>query len=221
MITIILMNPVAWLALAVSIVSAGVTIWRFRRDSRRQNSHDYLTASTRLLEQAFEAFDQSRNSEWSGLPEPNRLLWLTVARMLTESGETAREIKEDSHRTLYSHARNLWRGKLHDLLIPLKEISLTYFAEDADSIVGTTGDQRMCISDKSLRVVLGFVEWPENKPDPLEGTESFTEQEIDYMRSFRYRAVADYLEAKDAMIGGDEGRKEFWREKWHQAKQDD
>ena len=100
------MNPVAWLALAVSIVAAAITIWRFKRDYRRQASHDYQTASSRLLEQAFEAFDQKRSKQWNGLPEPDRLLWLTVARMIMESDETAREIREASHRTLYNHARN-------------------------------------------------------------------------------------------------------------------
>ena len=213
------MNPVAWLALAVSSVLAAVTIWRFRRDYRRQASHDYLTASSRLLEQAFGAFDQARSDEWDGLPEPDRLLWLTVARMLKESDATAQEINEDSHRTLYDHTRNFWRGKLRDLLQPLGSVPLTYFAEDADSIVSTSGSQRMCISPKSLKVVLDFLEWPENKPDPLAGLSGFTAEEIDHIQTFRYKAVGDYLDAYDVMRKEKDDRKDYWREQFREAKE--
>ena len=215
------MNWVAWLALAVSSVAVWFTIWSYRRDSRRQTSHDYLTASTRLLEQAFDAFDRARNDKWKRLPDPDRLLWLTVARMLRESAEVADEITEDSHHMLYSHASNFWRGKLHDLLRPLKDVPLTYFAEDADSIVATTGNQRMSISRKSLRVVLDFTEWPKDKPDPLTGIENYTAKEIDHIRTFQYRAVGDYLDAIDAMNSGEENRKIYWRDQWSKAAQDD
>lgn len=213
-ITKLSMNPIAWLALTVSISSVAYTIWRSRRDYLRQTSHDYLTASSRLLEQAFEAFDQARSDKWNNLPKPDRLLWLTVARMLTESERTAQEIKEDSHLTLYNHARDFWRGKLDDLLRPLNSISLTYFAENADSILGTIGDQRMCISERSLVVVLDFMKWPENKVDPLEGTKRFTDEEINQIGTFRYRAVGDFLEAQNAMASGNDERKEYWRKRW-------
>jgi hypothetical protein len=64
-------NPVAWLALAVSTLSAALTIWRSRRDFRRQSSHDYLNAATELLERAYDLFDKARDTEWNGLPKPD------------------------------------------------------------------------------------------------------------------------------------------------------
>lgn len=214
MLDAILQNPVAWLALAVSITALGLTFWRFRRDVQLQSSQDYLTASTRMLERAYEMFEAKDSAEWSGLPEPDRLLWLTVARMLREAEDTARQIKVRSHQTLYEHAQTFWRGRLYDLLRPLGRIPLTYFAEDADSIVATVGDSRAPLSDKSLRVVLDFIRWPEEKPDPLEGVAPFSDEEIDRMRAFEYRAVADYLDARDAMLSGEQSRKQFWRQKF-------
>lgn len=213
----VLQNPVAWIALVVSILVAIFTIRRSRRDYRRKISHDYLTAASRLLEQAFEAFDRARSDEWNNLPKPDRLLWLTVARMLTESERTAQEIKEDSHLTLYNYARDFWRGKLDDLLRPLNNVPLTYFAENADSILGTIGDQRMCISERSLVVVLNFLKWPENKIDPLEGTKGFTDEEINQIGTVRYRAVGDFLEAQNAMASGNDERKDYWRKQWPAA----
>lgn len=210
-------NAVAWLAFLVSAIVAGFTIWRFRRDIQLQSSQDYLTASTRMLERAYETFKAKRSAEWGGLPEPDRLLWLTVARMLREANNTSREIKVRSHHTLYEHARTFWRGRLYDLLRPLNKAPLTYFAEDADSILGLSGDQRMPVADKSLRVVLDFLRWPKEKPDPLEGTPAFSDQEIDRMRSFEYAAVADYLDAKDAMLRREQSRKDFWRQKFRDA----
>lgn len=213
----ILQNPVAWLALFVSATVAVFTIWRFHRDIRVQSSQDYLTASTRMLERAYGMLEAKRSAEWLGLPEPDRLLWLTVARMLKEAEDTARQIKVSSHQTLYEHARNFWRGRLYDLLRPLGKIPITYFAEEADSIIATSGDERTPLSDKSLRVVLDFLRWPNEKPDPLEGAASFSDEEIDRMRSFEYRAVADFLEAQDAMLRGVQSRKDFWRQKFRDA----
>jgi hypothetical protein len=138
--------------------------------------------------------------------------------MLREAEHTAREINVRSHQTLYEHARTFWRGRLYDLLRPLDKSPLTYFAEDADSILGSSGDQRLPLSDKSLRVVLDFLRWPKEKPDPLEGTASFSDEEIDRMRSFEYAAVANFLEAKDAMLRGEESRKDFWRQEFRDAK---
>lgn len=160
-------NPVAWLALSVSIVSAGLTIWRSRRDFRRQSSHDYLNAATALLERAFELFDKSRTDDWGGLPKPDRVLWLTVARMLAESKETAKLIREASHKALYERGNHFYRGKFFELLRPLGDVSLKYFAPTFDSIAASAPDERAPLSDKSLRVILDTVEWPTDKTDPI------------------------------------------------------
>jgi hypothetical protein len=210
-------NPVAWLALLVSLVSAGFTIWKIRRDLTRQSSQDYLTAATRLLEQAYGVFEKSRNGKWLNLPQPSRRLWLTVARMIQESEGAGSEITEPSHKLLYDHARNFWRGQFNDLSQPLERVSLKYFAVDADSILVTSGDTRMSLSEKSLRVILEFLEWPANRQDPIAHASDYTDNEISRMRAFRFRPVADFLEAQQAMLGQDENRQRAWREKWAKA----
>lgn len=210
-------NPVAWVALVVSAVSVTFTVWKIRRDLRRQNSQDYLAAAQGLLERAFESFEASRDGKWLNLPQPSRLLWLTVARMLKESASTAMEITESSHKVLYQHSSNFWRGKLYDLLAPLEHVSLKYFAENADSIIAVGGNARMPLSENSIRVVLEFVEWPLDRADPLVGVKRYTEAEIERMRAFRYRSVSNYLEAQTVMAGNDEARKKYWRDAWNKA----
>lgn len=217
MLDIIFRNPVAWLALVVSVFALVLTFWRFRRDIQVQSSQDYLTASTHMLERAYAMFEAKQSAEWNDLPEPDRLLWLTVARMLREAEDTSKQIRVRSHKALYEHARNFWRGRLYDLLRPLANVPLTYFAEDADSILGTHGDQRMALSDKSLRVVLEFLRWPKERPDPIKDAESFSSEEIERIRLFEYWAVADFLEAQEAMLRGEESRKEHWRQKFREA----
>ena len=207
-------DPVALTALLISMLAVGFTIWRGWREIQLRQSQDYLDASTRLLERAFESFEERRSDEWNGLPDPDRLLWLTVARMLRESESTALEITVRSHRALYKQTKNFWRGKIHDLLKSLGKAPLTYFAENADAILGTSGDQRSPISDKSLKVLLHFLEWPKDAPDPLDGTEHFTDEEIDHVATFEYRAVGDYLEAQRAMLRGSDGEKKHWRRKF-------
>jgi len=207
-------NAVAWLALIISVASVAFTVVRYRRDFGRQESQDHLSAAIGQLERAYEEFQRTCSDRWSGLPAPDRLTWLTVARMLKESEATAAAITEASHKTLYDHARTFWRGRFYDLLRPLHAVPLNYFARSADEIIGTSGDARQPISPKSLRIILGFLEWPEGKPDPIGAVEPFTDQEIDHMRSFRYRPVADYLDARDAMLTGGEDRKGYWRKQW-------
>jgi hypothetical protein len=174
-----------------------------------------LDAAARLLERAYETFDKSRNEKWSNLPQPSRLLWLTVARMIKEAESTAADIAEPSHKVLYDHARSFWRGRLYDLLLPLQTVSLRYFAEDADSMLAVIGgEKRMPLAENSLRVVLDFLEWPATKKDPLEGIKDYKDAEIARMRAFRYRPVADFIEAQNAMTRGDENMKKHWRDAW-------
>lgn len=214
----VLNNPVAWLALVVSIASAVLAVWKIRRDLSRQESQDYLQAASRLLEQAFEAFDRAKSEQWLNLPEPSRLLWLTVARMIQESESTAASITERSHKILHTHARNFWRGRIYDLLLPLERVSLKYFAEDADSMLAVIGkEKRMPLAEKSLRVVLDFLQWPKDRSDPIGDIKDYTDQEIDRMRSFRYRPVADFLEASNVMASEDKNRQQHWRDVWNKA----
>ncbi|MCH7893327.1 MAG: hypothetical protein IH907_02300 [Proteobacteria bacterium] len=65
-----------------------------------------------------------------------------------------------------------------------------------------------------MAVVMNFLKWPQNKADPLEGTAELTDEEIEHIRTFRYRAVGDFLDARNAMASDDDARKDYWREQW-------
>src|SRR5690606_22153982 len=123
------------------------------RSEALRRSRDYLDAAIRWLEQAYREFETRRSATWSGLPEPDRLLWLSVARMIREAESTSTKIKEESHKVLYRQARTYWRGKLVDLLAPLAKVALTYFAESPEKALVQFSGDRAPISPKSLRVI--------------------------------------------------------------------
>jgi len=203
-----------WAAVAVAILLGVFSVWQHLKAERLRRSHDYLDAAIRSLEQAYKEFESRRSSTWANLPEPDRLLWLSVARMIREGESTADRITDESHATLYKQARTYWRGKLYDLLQPLHHVSLTYFAESPDKALVQFQGDRAPISPKSLKVIRNFTSWPKDEPDPLAGVEGFTSQEIDRMQSFGWRSAGMYLDALEAMHSDSESRKEYWRKQW-------
>lgn len=208
---------IALAAFIVSLASAIFTYNKIQDDAAVRRSSEYLASSNRLLESAYEKFSEARSDDWSRLPEPSRLLWLSVARQIQESTDIAEKVTEETHRVLINQARGYWRGQFQDLLEPLTTISITYFAEDADAIDMPQMDQRMCIHEKSLRVILDFLRWPEGMPDPVEPVETYTEAEVDNMWLFDSRPVAKFLQASAAMRGENDDRKNYWRKLYEDA----
>jgi len=204
-----------WVAVAVAIALGGFSVWQHYRSEALRRSRDYLDAAVRWLEQAYRELEARRSNAWSGLPEPDRLLWLSVARMIREAESTSTKIQEESHRVLYRQARTYWRGKLYDLLAPLTKVPLTYFADSPDKALIQFSGDRAPISPKSLRVIRDFTSWPQGEPDPLAGVGNFDSQEIDHMQSFGWRSAGMYLEALDVMHGDSDSRKEYWRKQWN------
>ena len=203
-----------WVAVAIAFALGIFSIWQYRKAERVRESKDFLDAATRRLEQAYSEMADRRSTEWMNLPAPDRLLWLSVARMIREGENTANQITEKSHQVLYEHAQTFWRGKLYDLLLPLNKVPLTYFAETPDKALVQLGDDRAPISPKSLRVILDFSKWPKDTADPLQGVGEHSAEEIDRMQTFGPRSVGDYLDALDAMHSDSEPRKDHWRREW-------
>lgn len=177
-------NIATWAAVVVALAVGSFSIWQHLKAERLRRSRDYLDAAIRRLEQAYTEFESRRAPAWAGLPDPDRLLWLSVARMIREGESTAARITEESHRSLYRQARTYWRGKLFDLLQPLHTVSLMYFAESPDNAMVQFQSDRGPISPKSLKVIRDFTSWPKDEPDPLAEVEGFSSQQIDHMQTF-------------------------------------
>lgn len=208
---------IAIAALLVSLASVMFTYIKNHDDAAVRRSREYLDASNQLLRSAYEEFSEARSDDWSGLPKPSRLLWLRVARQIQESTDLAARITEKTHGVLSNQARGYWRGRFRDLLEPLKTVSITYFVEDANAIVVPGRNQRMCINEKSIRVILDFLKWPEGMPDPMEPVEQYTEAEVEKMWLFDSRPVAEFLQASAAMRSENEDRKHYWRASYQAA----
>lgn len=209
----ILTDP-QWVVAIITGIAATVAYVQYRQHRAREQSRDFLELSTQQFRRAFETLEERPAEDWPGLPEPDRLLWLTAARML-RTGETfGARITEESHQRVYDDARRYWRSKLYVLLKGLDTAPLNYFAETADRIIGAGPGEKLGLSEKSLRVVADFMKWPESEPDPLAGVVDFTAEELERMWAFQPRGLASYIRAAQTMRRGPAENRDRIRRDW-------
>ena len=154
----------------------------------RADSEVYRVNATKNLERAYRAF--MGNSD-SPVPISDRLVWLTVARLILSAKLISKRIKVESIRTMYNEDEEYWRQRFYDVLDPIDVTSplnnSDYFREGEKKVSGYNIDER------SIRVIYGFIEWPENQSDPMDDFEGYTEEEISNMGASRY-GVKTYLQ---------------------------
>ncbi len=164
-------------------------------NSNKSNSKDYLNKATSLLEQSFNIF--SENLDEKGAPPNDRVLWLTVARMIQSSIDLSKKITIYSHKKIFNETLQFWRWKF-SLLLKLDKGSFpsNYFAESPEIIFSWDPRRnRAPLSLKSLRVIYRFIKWPKDLEDPLEKSRKFTSEEIKDMLEFGPHGLGELLEA--------------------------
>ncbi len=79
---------------------------------------------------------------------------------------------------VYGGEEEHWRRKFYDLLKPISEkgvgAAASYFKQD-DSEHGVQ------IEERSIKVIYGFAEWPDDMHDPIDDIPLFSEEEIERM----------------------------------------
>lgn len=164
-------------------------------NSSRSTSKEYLDKSISLLEDAYTLFTKKLTPEdW---PKNDRLLWLTVARMLHTSNDLGSKIKYKSHRNIYKVTKQFWSYRFYDILkIEEDSFPATYFAEKPEHLIlyNPRKDQ-VPLSLKSISVLYRFAKWPEELKDPLSDISTFSEEEIEKMCDFGPRGLGNHLKA--------------------------
>lgn len=160
---------------------------RIEEESRADSMAHYSNA-TRSLERALTVFIGP-----DGVPISDRLVWLTVARLILSAKSVSRKITVPSIREMFSADEEFVRRRFYDIIQPTSAdtpmANATYF---------TLGEERLhgnIIDERSIRVIYAFTEWPVDQEDPIEGVARFADKEIESMVLGR-RGIADFVRAR-------------------------
>lgn len=177
----------------VIIVAVVIAYLTLSYNKSRNQSADFLTKSLSLLEKAHDLFNDRDENDF---PKNDRLLWLSVARLIKTSQDTSELITEPSHKRIYNIELSYWRYKFSEILtVGDKHHTFPeeYFAEKPIDHHFKLGEGRSPLSLISLAFMYKFVKWPEGELDPLDGVEPFTEQEINKMITFGPEELGRHL----------------------------
>ncbi|WP_236169782.1 hypothetical protein [Pseudomonas atacamensis] len=144
----------AAIAGGLSAVFAG---WAIRKASKdRKNTH-LLNHAKSSLERAFSALCEGTPA--GRPPAPDRLAWLTCARLIEEYKSTKCLIKEKlTLRECESHEEH-WRHQFFLRLEPLGQMTQEYYSNGLNGVE---------LHKASAIIVHAFSEWPEGKADTLD-----------------------------------------------------
>jgi hypothetical protein len=139
------------LAALAGAASAIAAFWTIRSTAHTKENERLLKHATQTLERAYEAIADGNHRI---PPDPDRLAWLTAARLIVEYRETKKMISDRSiFRECESH-EEYWRHQFYIWLSPLE--------------IGAVGFYQTGPIDKTSAVVVhSFADWPDGRIDPL------------------------------------------------------
>lgn len=179
---------------AVSVLlgaSTAIMVWL--SNQVRQNSEDLLNESKIYYEKAFEILNVTNED---GLPKNERMRWLTAARLLKVAEKLGGQIPIKSHKLLHIEDREFWRQKFRDLIRPNKQgPAKKYFAEETKLLVSYTPRDPEPLDLSSVLIIFSFVEWDENRVDPISDVEIPSDIKIRKMKQFGPVGLGQLLEA--------------------------
>lgn len=128
-------------------------------DMARAESETSLKEAIRTLERAFEMFTYKSNE--NGVPPADRLLWLSVARMLIRFDELKEYVTAPDHQLILSEQEQYWRLRFYEVLEMSKDTLTEHYFK-------AHGRQGWEIDERSLLSMFAFSKWPANYPDPMD-----------------------------------------------------
>lgn len=157
---------------------------------RRGRSEDILEAAADLLEKAHGALAPK-----DGVLTNHRHAWLSAARLIATAERLSGHIVEPSHKTIYAEKRQYWRSRLYDLIFPSPPEGLpsSFYAEKPKHMVTFSDGVRDPLSEKSMAFLYRFIKWPEGTQDPIGREPTFTDGEIEHMRTFGPRGLGQLM----------------------------
>lgn len=159
-----------------------------RKDAR---SLAFRESAVSNLDKAIGDFLSAKDS--SGRPSNGRRHWLNFARAIQTSRDLADLVESSEQQKIWKIQEHVLRERVYDILQPFGESYPVSYYRDPEAFAGEIMPP-LSIAEQSLRVVYLWVTWPKDLPDPIDRTMKFTELELDQMRSFGPRGVAQYVD---------------------------
>jgi hypothetical protein len=119
--------------------------------------------------------------------------WLNCARGIIVSRRLASRIELTEQREIWTEQENVVRERVYDVLKPTFNSYQRRYYEGQPT--GKEGSLKLPIAEASLVVIYGWVEWPEDLPDPIDRHLKFSEDRLEKMRLLGPRGVAEFIDA--------------------------
>jgi hypothetical protein len=145
-------------------------------EQKKANDLKYFESAQRCLQRAYETIKPTGEEA----PPKSRLAWLSTARWLLAANALAQRISsvspalQDAYELEAEHYRTVFSSFLRSRQIDSVFSQPSFFA-------GKTGVSGSELEERSVRVVLEFMEWPEEKQDLIGAVRLYDREEVEAM----------------------------------------
>ncbi|WP_417783775.1 hypothetical protein [Terasakiella pusilla] len=163
-------------------------VWLIRKeDQNKTNSEAYLKYAILAIERAYNVIS---DNETRDSPVKDRLEWLTCGRWLVVSNKFSKKITDENVYEIFEDEQEFWRIKFYNFFKPHElggfSQSISNFQEDR---VGSGNS----LDSKSVTTIYKFIEWPEDRADPIDDQELYTEEEVEQLNRLGKVGLYQYL----------------------------
>lgn len=143
---------------------------------------ELLAHATVTLERAYGALMNGQDGE--NIPKPNRLNWLTSARLIENYIATKKEIKSPEIRRRCDGHEEFWRNQFYNCLEPLS-MNFAYYSPKKNG--------GLELHKGSAVIVHGFASWPKDRVDPIDSYKNLDEVVRVYGLSKHWAGLRQYV----------------------------
>ncbi|EJY0884976.1 hypothetical protein OE987_003618 [Vibrio cholerae] len=146
----------------------------------RLRSDDILKEVGQMYERSYETLSDSKNN---GIPQNDRMLWLTAARLLLSAQDLSLNLTEPSHKIIHKEIEAFWKWKFYLLISSDKNnFPEDYFSEGLSHYIAHSKGKNEPIAVSSLIVLYKFFQWTGDDVDRLDKYRSIPEAEVKKLR---------------------------------------
>jgi hypothetical protein len=149
----------------ISVLFVVLNYWLARNKAK---SDAELSKEKEICDQAVKAIERAFSSltgekEAKEAPEPNRLNWLTSARLILKFKELKSLLKTDLYKLICSEHEEHWRHQFY-LCLSHSELLSTLYYQDKKMLPNS----RENIDPRSALIIANFTQWPPGLDDPID-----------------------------------------------------
>lgn len=164
----IVISALGSLALIFALLTYLFNIKKFNSEGEDKKSDKYLNEAMKALDRAFTIFTDSNIN--TSPPRPDRLNWLTTARMIESYKKLKLNVTSMEHRYVLQEHEEYWRHKFYLALGSDEMLTPAYFAKPRKEMYCDSDFANLDLT--SLAVIYNFTEWKSDHEDPLNSVDA-------------------------------------------------